>query len=137
MCNIFLFYCFIYNLTVVITSGADSVLGRTANREFKQRVLFAAAKFLEDGDTETRHNAQELVNRLEKVEDFERFMCMVQKRFQNVENILREAQYYSEFQDSGVHCIHQYEFLVELGTRGTAVERTPEKKNCRVRSPKE
>jgi ferritin len=48
----------------------------TANRAFRQRVLLAAAKFLEDKNLETRYHAQELVKFLTtEGEDFESVVC--------------------------------------------------------------
>jgi hypothetical protein len=43
-------------LTIIVTtSGADTVLSPTANKKFKERVLSAAAVFLEDPSIEARY----------------------------------------------------------------------------------
>jgi hypothetical protein len=57
---------------IVTTAGADIILGPTARRTFKTQVISAAAKFLQAGDTETRHHSQDLVRFLmTESEDFE------------------------------------------------------------------
>jgi hypothetical protein len=61
---------------IVTASGAKSVLGPRTVRSYKQQVLLATAKFLQDKDSETRHHAQDLLKLLmTECEDFESVLC--------------------------------------------------------------
>ncbi|XP_069674565.1 TOG array regulator of axonemal microtubules protein 2-like [Periplaneta americana] len=56
---------------VVIISGSETILSPTANKEIRRRVLSTAAKFLADGNLETRMYAKKLVKFLMEHEEFE------------------------------------------------------------------
>jgi hypothetical protein len=50
-------------LTIIVTMvSADRVVSPTVNRAFGKRVLLAKTKLLKDGNRETRHHGQEVVN---------------------------------------------------------------------------